>query len=76
MVLPHGVNQWEVQNYVLARFSSMPSWTTMIILHFYQSLRKILNDFDNQNFFANFYSNVILKRKKIGLNIEVYGKNV
>ena len=57
------VIQWEVQNYVLARFSSMPSWTTMLILYFYQSLRKILNDFDNQNFFANFYSNVKSKEK-------------
>ena len=68
------VNQWEVQNYVLARFSSMPSWTTMLILYFYQSLRKILNDFDNQNFFANFYSNVILKRKKLVLTLKSTGK--
>ena len=68
------VSQWEVQNYVLARFSSMPSWTTMLILYFYQSLRKILNDFDNQNFFANFYSNVILKRKKLVLTLKSTGK--
>ena len=52
----------------------MPSWTTMLILYFYQSLRKILNDFDNQNFFANFHSNVILKRKKIVLTLKSTGK--
>ena len=68
------VNQWEVQNDVLARFSSMPSWTTMLILYFYHSLRKILHDFDNQNFFANFYSNVILKRKKLVLTLKSTGK--
>ena len=69
------VNQWEVQNYVFARLSSIPSWTTMLILYFYQSLRKILNDFDNQVFFfANFYSNVILKRKKLVLTLKSTGK--
>ena len=69
------VNKWEVQNYVLARFSSTPSWTTMLILYFYQSLRKILNDFDNQIFSANFYSNVVLKRKKLDLKLDLCDKN-